>query len=321
MKQIGTLFTIFLLAATPFAGRAQDAFPSKPIRVVVGFPPGGFADALARSIAPEMGAVLGQAVIVENRPGAGGTIGVAAVAKSAADGYTLTLGSPTTIIVAPYAYRDLAYQARDLQPISRVATVPNLLVVNPSLGVNNVAELVALAKSRPGKVAYGSGGNGSTQHLAAELFNLMTGSQMLHVPYKGGAPAMADLVSGQIALVFEPLNSALPYVSSGRVQALATTATSRSALLPSVPTVAETVPDYDVSIWVGLLGPAGMPTNVVKQLHTAIVRAVRVPQVSERFAKQGASPIGDSPDEFAEAIRRESARWSEFVKQTGLKLN
>lgn len=300
---------------------AQQSFPTKPIRIIVGFAPGGFADALARIVAPELSAALGQAVIVENRPGAGGTLAVGLAAKAAPDGHTLILGSPTTIIVAPYAYRVLSYQAKDLQPISRIAAVPNLLVVNPSLAVDNVAELMVLAKSAPNRLAYGSGGVGSTQHLAGELFKLMTGSQLLHVPYKGGAPAMSDLISGQIALVFEPLNSALPHLNSGRVKALAVTSASRSSLLTDVPTVGESVPGYEVSIWVGLLGPTGMPPEVVRRLHLEISRTVKSPQIRDRLIKQGADPIGDSPEEFAEAIRRESIRWGEFVKTTGLTLN
>lgn len=313
--------TLSSIAYVALPAYAQQSFPTKPVRIVVGFPPGGFADALARIVAPELAEALGQPVIVENRPGAGGTLAVGLAAKTAPDGHTLILGSPTTIIVAPYAYRDLSYQAKDLQPISRIAAVPNLLVVNPSLAVGNVAELIALAKSQPSRLAYGSGGTGSTQHLAGELFKLMTGSQLLHVPYKGGAPAMADLISGQIALVFEPLNSALPHLNSGRVKALAVTSASRSSLLADVPTVGESVPGYEVSIWVGLLGPAGMPPEVVRRLYLGISRAVKSPQIRDRLIKQGADPIGDTPEEFAEAIRRESVRWGEFVKQTGLRLN
>jgi tripartite-type tricarboxylate transporter receptor subunit TctC len=321
LKRYCPLLAFALIACLAVPICAQERFPAKPIRIVVGFPPGGFADALARTVSPEMAEALGQAVVVENRPGAGGTMAVGLVAKTPPDGHTLILGSPTTIIVAPYAYRELSYQAKDLQPISRIAAVPNLLVVNPSLSVDTVSDLVALAKSRPNQLTYGSGGNGSTQHLAAELFKLMTASELLHVPYKGGAPAMADLVSGQIAMVFEPLNSALSYVNSGRVKALATTSSARSSLLPQVPAVAETVPGYEVSIWVGLLAPAGVPADTVTRLHSAIARAVNLPQVRERLVKQGTQPIGDTPEQFADAIRQESSRWEDLVKRTGLRLN
>jgi tripartite-type tricarboxylate transporter receptor subunit TctC len=319
-KRLCSLLAVFFIACVVPAW-AQEQFPAKPVRIVVGFPPGGFADALARSISTEMGEMLGQAVIVENRPGAGGTMAVGTVAKAPADGYTLILGSPTTIIVAPYAYRDLPYQAKDLQPISRIATVPNLLVVNPALDVQTVRDLVALAKARPNQLTYGSGGNGSTQHLAAELFKLMTASDLLHVPYKGGAPAMADLLGGQISMVFEPLNSALPHVSSGKVRALATTAAVRSPLLPNVPAISESVPDYEVSIWVGLLAPTGVPTAIIARLHGSIARAVNLPPIRERLMKQGAHPIGDTPEEFDAAIQRESHRWADLVKRTGLRLN
>lgn len=316
-----TLAAVLIAAAVTTAPRAQS-YPNKPIRVVVPFPPGGTADVVTRIVAPKLGEALGQPVVVENRSGASGTIGTGTVAKSAPDGYTLILGTMTTITVAPRLYRDLPYDpVKDLQPISRLALVPSVLIVHPSVPARSVRELIALAKSQPGKLTYYSAGVGTFQHLAVELFKQMTGTDILHVPYKGGAPGMADLLGGHIAMTIEPLNTALPQLRSGKVRGLAVTTFTRIPALPDLPTFSETLPGYEFTVWFSLLGPAGMPRDVVSLLHAAIVKTLRTPEIRERMAAQGADPIGDSVEEFAETIRRESSKWAELVKKMGLKLD
>lgn len=305
-------------AATPSQGQV---YPAKPVRVVVPFPPGGPVDVVARIVAPRLGEAVGQQVVVENRSGASGTIGTSSVAKSAPDGYTLIVGTTTTLTVAPRLYQNLSYDpARDLQPLSRLAVVPSVLVVHPSVPATSVRELVAFAKAHPGKLTYGSAGPGTAQHLAMELFKQMSRTDILHVPYKGGAPAMADLMGGQIALTIEPLNTALPQLHSGRLRGLAVSTPGRSPALPNLPTISESLPGYEATLWIGLLGPAGMPSDVTKLLHAAVVKSLQASEVRDRMAQQGATPIGDSIAEFAETIRRDTVRWAELVKKLDLKL-
>jgi tripartite-type tricarboxylate transporter receptor subunit TctC len=273
-------------------------------------------------VAPKLAEGLGQSVIVDNRSGASGTIGTGSVAKSDPDGYALIIGTTTTITVSPNLYRNLPYDpAKDLQPISRLAVVPSVLVVHPSVPARSVRELIALAKSTPGKLTYGSAGAGTSQHLAVELFKHMSGTNILHVPYKGGAPAMADLLGGQIVLTIEPLNTALPQLRSGKLKGFAVSTLTRISALPDLPTISETLPGYESTLWIGLLGPAGMRPQIVTTLHAAVLKALQAPEVRERLASQGAAPIGESVDAFADAIRRESLKWSDLVKKMGLTLD
>jgi tripartite-type tricarboxylate transporter receptor subunit TctC len=310
-----------LAVALPVAALAQ-AFPSKPIRVIVPFPPGGTSDILARVVGQKMAEGLGQPVVVENRPGASGTIGSAVVAKSAPDGYTLISGSTTTTVVAAYLYRSLAFDpVKDFQPVSRLASVPSVLIVHPSVSAKSVAEVIALAKAQPGKIHYSSGGAGTTQHLGGELFRYMANVDIVHVAYKGGAPALNDLIGGQVAMSFEPLPTAVSHIKGGKVRALAVTTPARIAALPEVPTIAETLPGYEMSIWFGFLAPAGTPREVANRLNAEVVKALQAPDVRERLQGQGVDPIGDTVDEFAANMRAESARWAEFAKATGLKLD
>jgi tripartite-type tricarboxylate transporter receptor subunit TctC len=310
-----------LAVALPVAALAQ-AFPSKPIRVIVPFPPGGTSDILARVVGQKMAEGLGQPVVVENRPGASGTIGSAVVAKSAPDGYTLISGSTTTTVVAAYLYRSLAFDpVKDFQPVSRLASVPSVLIVHPSVSAKSVAEVIALAKAQPGKIHYSSGGAGTTQHLGGELFRYMANVDIVHVAYKGGAPALNDLIGGQVAMSFEPLPTAVSHIKGGKVRALAVTTPARIAALPEVPTIAETLPGYEMSIWFGFLAPAGTPREVANRLNAEVVKALQAPDVRERLQGQGVDPIGDTVDEFAANMRAESARWAQFAKATGLKLD
>ena len=312
---------VSLLAATAAAPLKGQGYPAKPVRVVVPFPPGGPVDVVARIVAPRLGEAVGQQVVVENRSGASGTIGTGSVAKSAPDGYTLIVGTTTTLTVAPRLYQNLPYDpARDLQPLSRLAVVPSVLVVHPSIPATSVRELVAFAKAHPGKLTYGSAGPGTAQHLAVELFKQMSRTDILHVPYKGGAPAMADLLGGQIALTIEPLNTALPQLQSGRLRGLAVSTPGRSPALPNLPTISESLPGYEATLWIGLLGPGGMPSDVTKLLHAATVKSLSAPEVRERLAQQGATPIGDSIAEFAETIRKDTVRWADLVKKLDLRL-
>lgn len=315
------LAALSISAAVTTAPRAQS-YPTKPVRVVVPFPPGGPVDVVTRIVTPRLGEVLGQPVVVDNRSGASGTIGTGSVAKSDPDGYALIIGTTTTITVSPNLYRNLPYDpAKDLQPISRLAVVPSVLVVHPSVPATSVRALIALAKSQPGKLTYGSAGAGTSQHLAVELFKHMSGIDILHVPYKGGAPAMADLLGGQIALTIEPLNTALPQLRAGRLKGLAVTTLAPIPTLPDLPTISDTLPGYESTLWIALLGPAGMRPQVVSALHAAVIKTLRTPEVRERMALQGAAPIGDSVEEFGETIRRESLKWSGLVKQMGLTLD
>jgi tripartite-type tricarboxylate transporter receptor subunit TctC len=265
---------------------------------------------------------MGQPVVIENRPGASGTIGSAVVAKSPPDGYTLISGSTTTTVVAAFLYRSLSFDpVKDLQPIARLASVPSVLIVHPSVAARSVPELIALAKAQPGKLNYSSGGAGTTQHLGGELFRYMAGIDIVHVAYKGGAPALNDLLGGQIAMSFEPLPTALQHIKGGKVRALGVTTPARIAALAEVPTVGEALPGYEMSIWFGLLAPAGTLREVANRLNAETVKALKAPEVRERLLGQGVEPIGDSIDEFAAEMRRESVRWSEFAKATGLKLD
>jgi tripartite-type tricarboxylate transporter receptor subunit TctC len=297
-------------------------YPAKPVRVVVPFPPGGPVDVVTRIVTPKLGESLGQQMVIDNRAGASGTIATGTVAKADPDGYVLLIGTTTTITVSQNLYRNLGYDPlKDLQPISRYAEVPSVLVVHPSVPAKSVRELIALAKAEPGKLSYGSAGPGTSQHLAVELFKQMAGVDMLHVPYKGGAPAMADLLGGQIVMTIEPLNTALPQVRNGRLKALGVTALKRIPALPELPPIAETLPGYEATLWIGLLGPAGLPPQIVATLHKAVVTALQSNEVRERLAAQGAAAIGDSVRDFSDTIHRDARKWAALVKKMGLRLD
>lgn len=302
------------------ASIAQDAYPSKPIRMIVPFAPGGATDTIARLVGAKLQESLGQPVLVENKPGAGTNIGVAAVVASAADGYTLLMGTPS-IPVNPALYSQLPYNwQRDLQPVSMVGYVPNLLVVHPSLPVSSVRELIAHAKANPGKLNFGSSSVGGAIHLSGELFNSMAGVAMVHVPYKGSAPAMTDLLAGRIALMFDNLPSALPHAKAGKLRALAVTSSKRSALFPEVPTVAEAgLPGFEVLSWNGIFVPAGTPREIVMKLQAEIKKAVNHPDVRQKFSQQGIEAGGNTPEEFGAFLMAEAEKWQPLVRRLGLK--
>lgn len=308
------------LALCAFNAIAADTYPSKPIKWVVPFPPGGAMDSMARTLGEKLSVNMKQPVIVENRPGAGGAIGSNIVAKAAPDGHTMMIVS-IGHAVNPSIYPKLQYDAaKDFKPVSLVAIVPNLLVAHPSVKANNIKELIALAKAQPGKLTYASAGNGTTVHLSAELFNSMAGVDIMHVPYKGSAPAVTDLIGGQVNIMFDSLSSAKPYVQSGKLKALAVTTAKRSSAFPNVPTIAESgIPGYELSGWYAVFVPAETPKPIVDRLNAELLRALKQPDVRARFALIGAEPAGSSPEELANTLKTETARWSKIVQERNIK--
>jgi tripartite-type tricarboxylate transporter receptor subunit TctC len=315
-------------AATPWLARAQAAWPGKPVRIVVPFTPGGTTDILARSLAPELSRVFGQQFIVDNKPGAGGNVGAAEVAKSAPDGYTLLMGTVGTHGINQSLYPKLPYDPiKDFAPITLVAGVPNVLVMNPAkaaaLHIDSVPDLIRYAKANPGKLNMASSGNGTSIHLSGELFKTMTGTFMVHFPYKGSGPALLDLIGGTMDLMFDNLPSALPHIKAGKLKAIAVTSSQRSAALPDVPTIAEAanLPGFDASSWFGLLAPAGTPPAIVDRIQQETAKALATPVLKERLLSQGAIPSGMTPQQFAAYIAAETRKWAQVVKASGAKVD
>jgi len=322
-KQKGVICRFSLAAlvavATPLA--TAQTFPVKPIRFVVPFAPGGGTDLLARAIGQRLTDVLGQPVVVDNRAGAGGVIGADLVAKAAPDGYTIVLGSPGPLTINPNLRPSIPYRLKDFAPITLATISPFVLVVNPALGVASVKELIALAKSKPGTLNFGSGGNGSVAHLSGEQFKALAGVQITHVPYKGSNPSIIDLIGGQLQLVIDNLPVLVLHVRSGRLKALALGTRKRSVLLPEVPTMIEAgVPGYQASTAFGVLAPAGTPRAIMARLNREIVTILRAPDLIERFAGLGLEAVGSTPEEYAEHLRAELAQYSKLIKSIGLKL-
>lgn len=308
-----------LLQAFAFCALAQS-WPSKPIRIVAPFPPGGTVDITARILQPKLSEALGQPVLVENRGGAGGAVGTEAVARSAPDGYTflLTLSSHT---INPILYK-LGYDVeRDFAPVTMVASVPQLIAAHPSAPAKTLRELVAAAKARPGALAYASPGNGTPGHIAAELLKLKAGIDLVHVPYKGGGPALADTVAGQVPFLFLTAPAGIPSVRSGKLRALAVTTPRRTSAAPEIPTVAEelALPDYAVDSWLGLFAPAGTPNAIVARVQKDVARVLKQPETRQRLVEQGAEPVGGTPEELAQVVRTELRTWAEVIRQAGIK--
>jgi tripartite-type tricarboxylate transporter receptor subunit TctC len=311
-----------VLAVAGGASLAQaQAYPGKPVRIVVPFPPGGGTDIVARTLTQKLGESLGASFVIDNRAGAGGSIGTELVAKAPPDGYTLAIVSGSHAI-NPSLYRKLPFDAvRDFAPVTMLVSGPGLLVVHPSLPVKTVKELIALAKARPGQLIYASAGNGTPPHLAAELFKTMAGVDMVHVPYKGNTPAFVDLISGQVSLSFPTVPSALPHVQAGRLRAVALTSRKRSAVMPQLPTIDESgLPGYDTSSWFGMLAPAGTPPEIVLKLQQEMARVLQLPDIRQKLLSQGLEPVGDTPEQFAATIRSEIAKWAKVVKASGAKI-
>ena len=319
MTMLKCVAAVALVLAAP-ATLAQS-WPAKPIRVVVPFAPGGGADIIARILGQKMSETWGQQVLVDNRAGASGNIGAEIVAKAPPDGYTLLMAS-SALAINPNLYKSVPYDAvRDFAPISQPALLPNILVVHPSLPVKSVRELVALAKAQPGQIAYASAGAGTGTHLAAEMFKLQAGVDMVHIPYKGGGAVIADLLGGQVPLTFATLPSVMPYVQAGKLRAIAMTTTNRWPGLPAVPTIAGSgYPGFEISTWIGLLAPAGTPREAVTRLHGEVVRILKLGDVQQRFSTLGMEPVGDTPEQFAAYIKSELAKYAKVVRESGARI-
>jgi len=318
-----------MLAAGSSLGWAQGAaWPSKPVRIVVPFAPGGTTDILARALAPELGKAFGQTFVIDNKAGAGGNLGADLVAKAAPDGYTLLMGTVGTQSINPALFPKMPYDAvKDFAPITLVAGVPNVLVMNPAKAaaakITDVRSLIAHARANPGRLNMASSGNGTSIHLSGELFKSMTGTYMVHIPYRGSGPALLDLIGGQMDLMFDNLPSALPHIRSGKLVALAVTSGQRSAALPEVPTVAEAGPvkGFEASSWFGLLAPAGTSPEIVNRIQQETAKALASPELKERLLAQGALPGGMAPAEFSRFIAAEAKKWTGVVKASGAKVD
>jgi tripartite-type tricarboxylate transporter receptor subunit TctC len=300
-----------------------QTYPTKSIRLIVPFPPGGPADILSRAIGQKLTDSWGQQVVVDNRAGAGGTIGSDLAAKGAPDGYTLLMGFVGTHAINPSLYSSLPYDnVKSFEPVSLVATATIILVLHPSLPAKSVKELIALAKSKPGELTFGSPGNGTPQHLAGELFNTMAGVKMTHVPFKGAVPAINDLLGGRISLIFSSAPPALPHVATGKLRALAVTSGKRSSVSPDLPTVAESgLPSFEVINWYGVLAPARTPKPMVEKLNTEIAKITNMPDVKERLSSVGIEALSSTPAQFAAFIKDETAKWAKVVKFSGARLD
>jgi tripartite-type tricarboxylate transporter receptor subunit TctC len=310
-------------ALLALAGDAAAQYPDRPIRLVVPQAAGSATDNVSRTLAPELSKQLGQNVVVDNRPGGALTIGIDIVAKSAPDGYTIGQGPVGALAITRHMVAKLPYDIeRDLQPVALVTTGYMLLAVSPKTPFHSVKELIDYAKKNPGKLSNASSSNGSPGHVSGELFKYMTGTDIVHIPYKGGAPAIADLIAGNVELMFESTNSIAPHVRAGRVRALAVTGLKRSISLPEVPTLVEAgVPGYEVNAWSGVIAPAGLPRPILDKLNKAINAAIVAPETQQRFEQLGSEGGGGTPEEFAELIRRDSAKWADVVKRSGAKID
>ena len=308
-------FTLLALAA-----QAQP-YPGKPIRLVCPFPPGGAVDIASRAVAQALTQQLGQPVTVDNRPGAGGNIGAEVVAKSPADGYTLLMATSNILAINPALYSKMPFDPlKDFAPVSIVVEVSNVLVLHPSVPANSVPELIALARQQPGKLTYASSGNGTSMHLAGELFKSMAGLEMVHVPYKGAAASTVDLLAGRVNMVFDSLPPALPNIKAGKLRALAVTGSKRSQFLPELPTIAEAaLPGYETAIWFGIVAPAGTPPEVIARLNGELAKAAASPEFRERLARSGFEVVSSTPEQMADSVRSETAKWGKVVKALGMR--
>jgi tripartite-type tricarboxylate transporter receptor subunit TctC len=310
---------LFLLSFFILGNAFSQSWPSKPLHYIVPFPPGAFNDALARTVAAELPKAIGQPVLVENRPGGNTIIGTEAAAKSPADGTTL-FGAALPFSVVQSLYKTSFDVTKDFAPITLAGVTPNLLVANPKVPVSNVAEILAFARANPGKLNYASTGNGSSNHLSFELFKAMTKTSITHIPYKGSAPAVTDLLAGQVDMMFDNTPNVLPHVRAGKLKAIAVSSKTRTPLAPEVPTVDEAgVPGYDVTVWFGILTVAGTPRDIVQRLNAEIVKILTSPEVRERFGKSGVEVVAGTPEHFSAFLKSEVARWAKVVQEAGIK--
>ncbi len=328
MKKIATGFVTLLAicavaAAVVSPAHAEDKWPSKPIKYIVPFPPGGTTDILARLIGAKLSMALGQAVVVDNKPGAGGNIGSDMVAKSAPDGYTILGGTISSHAINVSIYKNMPYDpVKDFAPVTLIGTNANVLIINPQLPYKSVKDLIDAAKAKPGAMNFASAGNGTSQHLSGELFKAMAGLQMEHIPYKGSAPAIQDVMGGQVPMMFDTTVVAAPYIKAGSVRALAVTSVKHVKGMESIPTMAEAgVPGYELVSWQGVFAPAGTPKEIVKRLQVEIGKILAMPDVRERFDSLGVEPSGNTPEEFATFQKAEIAKWAKIVKNAHIEAN
>jgi tripartite-type tricarboxylate transporter receptor subunit TctC len=312
-----------LIAIGAHTSVAAQTYPQKPIRLVVGVPAGGTTDVVARLVGQKLGEQFAQQVVIENRGGAGGNIGAELVAKAPPDGYTLFLATIGTMTINPSLYSKMPFDTlRDFAAISQLTSMPQLLVVHPSVPVKNVKELIAYAKARPGQLNFASGGSGTAIHLAGELFKTMAGVEMVHVAYKGGGPAMTDLIGGQVSVMFDQILTALPHVQTGKLRGLAVTTGKRSPAAPQIPTISEAaLPGYSVTTWHGLLAPAGTPREIVNRLSTETAKALQSPDIRDLFAAQGVDPVSSTPEQFAAMMKSELDKWRKVIAASGTKID
>ena len=328
MRSSGLCKLLAGILAAPFiadpaaAASTAAAYPTKPVRVVVGFPPGGSTDVLTRLISARLAEGLGQQFIVDNRPAAGGTMASELTANANADGYTLMMATVASHGINPSLYRKIPYDAvKDFAPITLIATYPLVLAIHPSLAVKNIRELIEAARAKPGQLRYASSGNGSPGHLSGEIFKTLAKVDVTHLPYKGGAPANIAVLSGEVHLTFATMPGMIPHVRAGKAQALGVTTAKRSPAAPEIPAIAESLPGFDVSSWAGLVAPAGTPRSIVARLNAETVKVITSREVREILAKEGAEPVGNTPEEFSAFIRTEVGKWAKAVKQAGAQID
>ena len=316
------LTALALLGSVTMAA-AQDAFPTRPVSLVIPFPAGGSTDLVGRIVAEKMSSLLGQQIVVDNRGGAGGNVGSAAVAKAEPDGYTILMGTVATHAINPALYKKMPYDpVADFAPVSLLVVVPNVLVVNPDFPAQNVQELIALAKEKPGELSYASSGNGTPLHLSGELFKSMAGVDIVHVPYKGAGPALIDVMGGHVPIMFDNLPSSTEHIKAGKLRGLAVTTAERAPSMPDLPTVAESgLPGYETYTWNALFAPAGTPPEVIAKLNEAAVQAVADPQVQAKLKDVGASVVGSTPEQLAAHVQAELAKWAPVVKASGAQID
>jgi tripartite-type tricarboxylate transporter receptor subunit TctC len=320
-QRTGVATAMLISILTVAVNAYGQEYPAKPIRMVVPWPAGGLSDLVARIVGERLGNVLGKPMVIDNKAGASGFIGTEIAAKAPPDGYTLLLVTSSTHAASPALFRKIPYDPiNDFATISQVTLAPNILVVAPSLAANSVAELVTLAKAKPGQLDYASYGNGSTAQLAAELFLQTTGVSMAHIPYKGSAPAVTDLIGGHVHVFFDTIPSSLPHVRSGKLKALAVTGPTRTQAAPDIPTVAETYPGFEVTVWQGFQAPAGTPRAIIDKLNANVLKVMAMEDVRERLISLGADPVSSTPEEFAQHIAREKQKWADVVKRAGIPL-
>ena len=317
------LFLAVVFSSVASLNSYAQSYPSKPIKIVVPYPAAGTPDILSREIAAKLSSALGQQVIVDNRPGAGGNIGSDLVAKSAPDGYTLLMATVATHSINQALYKKLPFDPiKDFAPIILVATTPNVLVVNPELPAKTVKDLIALAKSKPGEITFASGGNGTSHHIGGSLFQKLTGVQMTHVPYKGSGAALPDLIGGQVNIMFDNLTSSMPHIRSGKLRAIATTGATRSAAMPDLPTVAEAgVADFEITAWFGLMAPANTPQAIIERLNLEVSKVLSLPEMKARLLAQGAEPAPGTPQQLGQYIKEKTAQWAPKVKASGAQID